>query len=82
MLGKMIAARLKKMKLFSKKSTSRIKMALEGPIARHHKESLNLFLTRVKDSLSLYSTKIHSKMTTSTRINRKVIPQLTKNSSK
>lgn len=55
-------------------------MVLEEPIAHHHKGNLNLFLTRVRGSRSLYFTKIHSRTTTSTKINRKVITQTAKSS--
>jgi hypothetical protein len=82
MLGKMIALLRKKKKLYSKKNIFQIKMDSGGPIAPHLKENWNLFPIKVKDSPNQYSIKIHSKMTISTRINRKVITLAAKSFSK
>jgi hypothetical protein len=79
--GKMIVL-LKKKKLFSKKNIFQTKMGLVELTALLRKESWNLFLTKVRDSPNQYSIKILSKMTTSTRINRKVIKLVAKSFSK
>ena len=82
MREKTIALLRNKMKLFSKKNIFQIKMDLVGLTALRLKGSLNRFPTKVKDSLNQYSIKIHSKMTISTRISRKVTTQVVKSFSR
>ena len=72
MFLKMRALSRKKTKLFSKKSIFQIKMVLAEQIVLLHKGNLNLFPIRVRDRQNQFFIKIHSMMTISTRINRKV----------
>lgn len=70
------------MKLFSKRNIYLIRMVLEELIAHHLRVNLNLFPTKVRASPNQFSIKIHSRTTTLTRTNKRVIIQAVKNFSK